>query len=111
MNHFPHREDRRVVRFHCRSSEAHSVCLAGTFNNWNPRLTPMTRHDGGEWIADVELSPGYHEFLFVVDGHWSNEPVFHDGDHSSPDGASKAQDPMPHVNRFELCPADLKTSP
>ena len=109
VNRFPHCGDRKVVRFHCRSSEAHSICLAGTFNNWDPRLTPMSRTPGGEWVADVKLSPGNYEFLFVVDGHWCNEPVFHEPDCPYLDGVSNERDTMPRSNRFELHAADLKT--
>ena len=52
---------------------AHSVCVAGTFNNWDPAKTAMER-DGTGWKATVSLLPGRYEYKFVVDGQWMSDP-------------------------------------
>lgn len=43
------------------------VTLAGDFNGWNKRHTIFTRAKG-EWVCRVQLPPGKHHYLFVVDG-------------------------------------------
>ena len=59
--------------FECHSS-AKAVFLAGSFNNWSPVATPMTRENGGHWTVSLPLTPGHHEYKFVVDGQWYCEP-------------------------------------
>lgn len=51
--------------------DAHSVALAGSFNQWSPISNPLER-DGskGIWTALVPLPPGEHLFMYVVDGAW-----------------------------------------
>lgn len=52
-----------------------AVCLAGGFNEWNPSATPMTKQHDGKWPNEVLLKPGYHEYRFVVDGEWQDDPL------------------------------------
>jgi 1,4-alpha-glucan branching enzyme len=56
------------VDFVCRAPQARRVSLVGDFNDWNPRVTPMPRQSYGRWMVGSELSHGYHEYLFHVDG-------------------------------------------
>ena len=60
--------------FSCHAPEARAVFVAGTFNDWDPVATPMTRGAVGNWTASLQLDPGHHEFKFVVDGEWCCEP-------------------------------------
>lgn len=53
--------------------EAKSVSLAGSFNFWAWRSTPMSRA-GEKWTVTVELEPGRHTYKFVVDGKWIIDP-------------------------------------
>ena len=55
--------------------DAREVHVAGTFNDWNPSATPMTRHRDGKWSTVLLLLPGHYEYRFVVDGHWLNDPL------------------------------------
>lgn len=54
------------------NSDAEAVYLAGDFNNWTP--TSMARLDGC-FQTVVELWPGEHQYKFVVDGQWRNDPA------------------------------------
>lgn len=63
----------RVVRFELPFLEAREVYVAGTFNGWHPAMFPMFEVPGG-WAAEVALTPGTHEYLFVVDGRWIADP-------------------------------------
>ena len=64
----------KSVCFSLLSSEAHAVQVAGTFNNWNPLATPLTRQGANQWRAELQLAPGMHEYQFVVDGRWMPDP-------------------------------------
>jgi 1,4-alpha-glucan branching enzyme len=37
--------------------EAAAVAVAGTFNDWDPRKTPMTNGKDGTWKVRVSLPP------------------------------------------------------
>lgn len=55
--------------------EVESVCLVGTFNDWDPEATPMIRNRKGAFRVTLELEPG-QEYLFryVINGeHWYND--------------------------------------
>ncbi|MBI3407086.1 MAG: glycoside hydrolase family 13 [Planctomycetes bacterium] len=54
--------------------EAQDVFLAGSFNDWNPSTMRMQRDSDGSWIAIIPLTPGRHEYKFVVDGRWCCNP-------------------------------------
>jgi hypothetical protein len=52
---------------------ARKVQLAGSFNQWTGDRTPMT-FDGKSWHKTLSLGPGNHEYKFVVDDQWTNDP-------------------------------------
>lgn len=48
---------------------ARSVAVTGDFLDWSPEGIPMEDSQGtGVWVAEVELSPGVHHYVFIVDG-------------------------------------------
>jgi 1,4-alpha-glucan branching enzyme len=53
---------------------AKEVCVAGSFNDWQPDSTPMSEVEGGLWKKELALKPGCHEYRFVVDGNWVDDP-------------------------------------
>lgn len=61
------------VKFTYRDQYAGAVFLAGDFNGWNGTATPMQK-DNGVWSVVVPLSPGSHEYKFVIDGQWVADP-------------------------------------
>lgn len=56
------------VSFVCHAPNAREVSLVGDFNDWDPGADPMIRQPDGRWAASLELSHGYHQYLFLVDG-------------------------------------------
>ncbi len=64
----------QVVHFELHHPGARSVCLAGTFNNWQPEGTAMAAVGSGKWAKDVSLLPGTYEYRYVVDGQWMEDP-------------------------------------
>ena len=65
----------RSVAFEYFNPNAKEVFLAGSFNDWQPRATPLTAQRGGKWSTTLLLSPGQHEYRFVVDGQWQDDPM------------------------------------
>lgn len=63
------------VEFSYESLTAREVYLAGDFNNWNFTSLPMVRSENGVWRIRVPLTPGSHEYRFIVDGDWQNDPT------------------------------------
>ncbi|MEP2775383.1 MAG: glycogen-binding domain-containing protein [Luteolibacter sp.] len=64
--------------FSCKAPDAQKVYLSGTFNNWDDVLIPMRRHENGIWTTIIDLSPGRHEYKFIVDGEWCCTPYCSD---------------------------------
>ena len=62
------------VHFEFTHSTAVTVCVAGSFNDWQPHGKPMHRSGDGHWWKDTVLSPGTYEYRLVVDGHWMDDP-------------------------------------
>ena len=52
---------------------AREVCIAGSFNDWQPGVTQMVRLNDGKWAKELALPPGCYEYRFVVDGVWVDD--------------------------------------
>ena len=65
------------VRFVLVDSTARSVSIVGDFNEWRPDRTPLvTASKPGVWSVSLPLSPGRHEYAFIVDGRrWVVDPA------------------------------------
>lgn len=65
------------VRFIFYAPGAHSVSVAGTFNQWDPQAAPLTpTATSGLWTTTVALPLGQHQYAFLVDGtQWVVDPV------------------------------------
>ena len=63
------------VSFAHNDPTAHEVCVAGTFNNWQPGATALHRSKGGRWFKETVLRPGTYEYCLVVDGLWMPDPL------------------------------------
>jgi 1,4-alpha-glucan branching enzyme len=64
----------KPVDFSLSLPSAQSACLAGSFNNWDPRRTPLRKEKKGDWKTTLWLPPGRYEYRFVIDGEWMSDP-------------------------------------
>lgn len=60
----------RAVVIACNAPEANSICVAGTFNEWQPGKLALQRDDVGNWAISLNLAPGHYEYKFIIDGAW-----------------------------------------
>ena len=49
------------------------VALAGSFNKWEPRA--MVKEVDGKWRITVHLPKGSHQYRFLVDTQWREDPA------------------------------------
>jgi 1,4-alpha-glucan branching enzyme len=64
----------KPINFVCVAPKARHVCLTGDFNNWDACSHPMIRQPDGNWLLQVPLHHGHHQYQFVVDGHSVLDP-------------------------------------
>lgn len=62
------------VRFEFTHPTAKTVCLAGTFNDWQPDAKTLHSSGAGNWWKETQLPPGTYEYCLVVDGQWMPDP-------------------------------------
>jgi len=67
----------QLVRFVLVDRQASSVQLVGDFNEWTKGATRLSPTGApGVWAAAVALTPGRHEYAFIVDGkRWVIDPL------------------------------------
>jgi hypothetical protein len=64
-----------VMKFVLLAPQASRVSVVGDFNGWNGSATPAARQPDGTWTTWVPLTPGRHEYSFVIDGtHFVTDP-------------------------------------
>lgn len=99
----PAKSPRRWVRFEIDAPGARAVSVAGTFNNWVQGATPLWLQGGLQgsggtrWVRDVPVASDPHEYRFVVDGKWTDDPN------------AKAYAPNPHGGRNAILTPDRFT--
>lgn len=65
----------RAVKFVLIAPQASRVSVVGDFNKWDTGAAPAMRQADGTWVAFVNLTPGRHEYVFVLDGtHFVPDP-------------------------------------
>jgi len=72
------RKNRRRVTFQVHAPGACGVFLAGDFNSWDTNSLPLRKEKkNGDtmWQRTVYLEPGRHEYRFVIDGSWCDDPM------------------------------------
>jgi hypothetical protein len=67
----------QLVRFVLVDRQASSVQLVGDFNEWTKGATKLAPSGApGVWAVSVALTPGRHEYAFIVDGkRWVIDPL------------------------------------
>jgi 1,4-alpha-glucan branching enzyme len=74
-NNLPAAEIKLVpVRFEFSHPTALTVCVAGTFNHWQPEAKALHSSGVGNWWKETALAPGTYEYCLVVDGKWMADP-------------------------------------
>ncbi|MBE0540025.1 MAG: glycogen-binding domain-containing protein [Verrucomicrobia bacterium] len=63
------------VRFEFTHPTATTVCVAGTFNHWQPESKTLQSSGVGHWWKETALAPGTYEYCLVVDGQWMPDPL------------------------------------
>ena len=73
----PARDTVQLVRFVFVDSGASSVALVGDFNEWTRGATELKPSGApGVWSVSVQLTPGRHEYAFIVNGtRWVADPL------------------------------------
>lgn len=66
-----------LVRFVFVDANARRVDLVGDFNEWAKGTTQLKRSGApGVWAVSVPLSPGRHEYAFIINGsRWVADPL------------------------------------
>ena len=65
---------KRRLTFSLDAPGAKEVFLVGDFNEWDIKKHPMKKNKRGIWNKIVMLSPGTHEYKFIVEGEWWHDP-------------------------------------
>lgn len=73
-NRYSAKNNIRPTNFVCFAPAAQHVSIIGEFNNWSPNSNPMKRQPDGGWIAQVPLTHGHHQYVFLVDGVRTLDP-------------------------------------
>jgi len=77
-----------IFRFRPEGKAPEAVAVAGQFNGWNTQSHKMRRMDDGSFELFVPLTPGRHQYKFVVDGGWMLDPS--NGEKSSDGGTENS---------------------
>jgi 1,4-alpha-glucan branching enzyme len=64
----------RRISFSLSAPDARNVKLAADFTGWEGDAREMKRQANGAWKATVTVPPGQHEYRFIVDGQWVDDP-------------------------------------
>ncbi|HMI07022.1 MAG TPA: isoamylase early set domain-containing protein [Flavobacterium sp.] len=63
------------VTFSIEAKEASTAAVIGDFNNWDPKAGELSKLKSGTFKATFDLGIGAsHEFKYVIDGAFINEP-------------------------------------
>ncbi|MEX0775560.1 MAG: AAA family ATPase [Phycisphaeraceae bacterium] len=55
--------------------EAHTMAIAGEFNDWSAETHPMRLDERlGIWQTCLKINPGRYRYRLVVDGNWVHDP-------------------------------------
>jgi chromosome partitioning protein len=66
----------REIVFTLEAPENALVAIAGDFNNWAPHSLQLKESQGRKiWQTAITLMPGSYEYKYVIDGHWTPDPI------------------------------------
>jgi serine protease AprX len=72
----PPRVEKGRLMFVFHDDRAHSVSVAGDFNEWNHVATPLKRNESGLWFTEIVVPrTGRFEYKFIINGQrWIEDP-------------------------------------
>ncbi len=65
---------KKRVTFALSAPQARAVLVTGSFCDWQTDSLALKKDKNGLWTRIVLLAPGRHEYRFVVDGQWHDDP-------------------------------------
>jgi len=69
------KEVKKRVTFKFSDAGARHVFIAGSFNSWDPSVRPLKKDAKGTWKTSITLPQGAHQYRFIVDGNWMEDPA------------------------------------
>lgn len=71
----PKAQNKKPVTFTVHAEKGKAVYVAGDFNSWDPTAKKLAyKVREGIYTATVNLTPGEHQYKFVIDGTWCADP-------------------------------------
>ncbi|MGH7979003.1 MAG: isoamylase early set domain-containing protein [Limisphaerales bacterium] len=64
----------RIQNFFFHAPMAKSVQLVGDFTEWLDRPIDLHKGSEGTWWKTLRLETGTHQYRFLVDGQWRDDP-------------------------------------
>ena len=61
---------RQAVTFEVRDLPGKEVCVAGSFNDWQPVKKLKDKNGDGVYRGRIMLPPGEYQYKFLIDGEW-----------------------------------------
>lgn len=68
------RTKKTKTKFEIEAPSAQSVYLVGEFTGWEADAIKLKKSRNGTWKATVSLPSGAHQYRFMVDGEWQDDP-------------------------------------
>ena len=65
---------KKKITFSLAAPQAETVALVGDFTGWEKNPVTLTKQKDGRWTAVIPLAAGEHEYRFLVDGEWRDDP-------------------------------------
>jgi transcriptional regulator with XRE-family HTH domain len=69
------RKAEKRVSFEYTAPTAGKVSVTGDFTSWDKNGISLKKDKSGTWKTDISLKPGKHQYKFIVDGQWRNDPT------------------------------------
>lgn len=64
------KENRRCINLVHNDMPGRTVCVAGSFNNWQPDKKMSDKNGDGVYRCQLRLAPGEYQYKLVIDGQW-----------------------------------------
>ena len=66
-------QSQKAATFEYYAPSARSVSVAGTFSNWDAKMSPLKKDKNGTWKTTLSLASGRYEYRYLVDGNWESD--------------------------------------